>query len=263
MIESMQNAFDLGGKVAIVTGGNRGIGRGIVAALAQSGADVAIVARNAETGNAAVAQLSAEHPAQKFAFYTADITDTQQCKAAVEGVIADFGKVDILVNNAGVGTQGALLDNPEDLEPWRHCLDVDLLGAVRMSYFACRHMRDAGIRGRVINISSNAGAIVNQPVLLGAYSSAKAGLNMLTKNLAFELGAYGIRVNAIAPGYTVSDLNINMPDADRAVLVAKMPSGRFGRPIEIGALTVYLASDASDMMTGNICTIDGGYSLAN
>jgi NAD(P)-dependent dehydrogenase (short-subunit alcohol dehydrogenase family) len=151
---------------------------------------------------------------------------------------------------------------PEDLSVWDNCLNVDLNGAFRMCYFVGRHMREHRKGGKIVNITSNAGAMVNKPVLLSAYSVAKAGLNMLTKNLAVELGQYGVNVNAIAPGYTYSTLTTNLDEDGIKMHTEKMPVGRFGHPIEIGALAVYLVSDASEMMTGMVCTIDGGYSLA-
>jgi NAD(P)-dependent dehydrogenase (short-subunit alcohol dehydrogenase family) len=261
MLKDMKTAFSLTGKNAIVTGGARGIGRGIAEAFAQEGASVAILARDEKNGASAVAELSAAYPGQKFSFYKTDIGSRENCKASAHAVIADFGCVDILVNNSGIGTGGGILDMPEDHAPWDECINIDLNGAMRMCYFIGKHMKARGT-GKIVNISSNAGAMVNKPTLLAAYSVAKAGINMLTKNLAVELGQYGINVNAIAPGYTMSTLMDYMPEEARRENLAKMPIGRFGEAIEIGALAVYLASGASEMMTGMICTIDGGYSLA-
>jgi NAD(P)-dependent dehydrogenase (short-subunit alcohol dehydrogenase family) len=261
MIDSMKNAFSLEGKNAIVTGGNRGIGLGIAEAFAQQGANVAILCRDAAKANEVIRDFQGKYSG-KFIFCKADVGDRKSCKAAVNAVAGDFGGIDILVNNSGIAVGGGLLDMDEELEPWEHCLNIDLSGAMRMSYFTAKLMREARRGGRIINITSNAGAIVNKPNIMVTYSVAKAGLNQLTKNLAVELGADGIRVNAIAPGYTYSTLTERMPPEAFAPLVEKMPSGRFGQAIEIGALAVYLASDASDMMTGMVLTVDGGYSLA-
>jgi NAD(P)-dependent dehydrogenase (short-subunit alcohol dehydrogenase family) len=262
MIKSMEKAFSLDGRNAIVTGANKGIGKGIAQALAQEGANVAILARDEAAAKSVISEFKQSGYPGKFEFYYTDISSTKNCKESVASVIGDYGSVDILVNNSGIGIHGGLLDMPEDLSVWDNCLNVDLNGAFRMCYFVGRHMRDRGKGGKIVNITSNAGAMVNKPVLLSAYSVAKAGLNMLTKNLAVELGQYGINVNAIAPGYTYSSLTNNLRDEDIKVHTDKMPVGRFGHPIEIGALTVYLVSDASEMMTGMVCTIDGGYSLA-
>jgi gluconate 5-dehydrogenase len=262
MIKSMDKAFSLEGRNAIVTGANKGIGKGIAEAFAQEGANVAILARDAKAAEGVIAEFKEKGYKGKFIFYYTDISSTQNCKESVAAVIRDYGGIDILVNNSGIGVHGGLLDMPEDLSVWDNCLNVDLNGAFRMCYFAGRHMRERGKGGKIVNITSNAGAMVNKPVLLSAYSVAKAGLNMLTKNLAVELGEYGITVNAIAPGYTYSTLTTNLDEEGIKIHTEKMPVGRFGHPIEIGALAVYLVSDASEMMTGMVCTIDGGYSLA-
>ncbi|MDR3209985.1 MAG: SDR family oxidoreductase [Oscillospiraceae bacterium] len=262
MIEAMKDAFALTGKNAIVTGGNRGIGLGIVQAFAQQGANVAIFARDAKAAQAVLDELTAQYPGGKFAFYATDISGTENCKTSVEAFVRDFGGIDILVNNSGIGPIGGLLDMPEDLSPWTTCLDIDLTGALRMCYFVGRHMRARGKGGRIINISSNAGSLVNKPQILSAYSVAKAGINMLTKNLAVEMGPFGVTVNAIAPGFTWTAFMNLMSEPERKENTAKMPVGRFGTALEIGALATYLASEASEMVTGMICTIDGGYSLA-
>jgi gluconate 5-dehydrogenase len=258
----MTKAFSLEGRNAIVTGANRGIGKGIAEAFAQQGANVALLARDGDAAKAVIDEFAGKKYPGKFIFYKTDISSTENCKTSVEAVIRDYGHIDILVNNSGIAAGGPLLDMPEDLAPWHHCIDIDLTGAMRMCYFVGRHMRERGRGGKIVNIGSNAGAMVNKPFLLSVYSVAKAGINMLTKNLAVEMGPYGVNVNAIAPGFTYSTLTDFMPEDAIKMNTDKMPVGRFGHPIEIGALAVYLASDASEMMTGMVCTIDGGYSLA-
>lgn len=258
MITSMENAFCLKGKTAIITGGDTGIGFGISTAFAQQGANVAIFCRNQARADEAIQKLSQYGGTYKF--YRTDITDMENCKASVNAVIADFGKIDILVNNGGVSAMGGVLDYPEDLGEWFHCIDVDLNGAFRMCYLVGKHMREMG-KGKVINITSNSGEMCNVPSFT-PYNVAKAGLNRLTKCLAHEWGPYHINVNAIAPGYTNSNLMDAMPPDVAKMLTNMIPVGRFGEPIEIGALAVYLASEASDITTGTIITVDGGYSLA-
>ena len=260
-ITSMEGAFSLKSKNAVVTGGNKGLGLGIVTAYAQQGANIAILARDEVSGNTVVADLTAKYGG-KYAFYKTDVTDYENCKASVSAIIADFGNIDILVNNAGIAATGKFLEMSEDLADWYHCINVDLNGAARMTYLVGRHMRDAGKGGRIINISSNAGEMCNKPNSMTPYSVAKAGLNRFTKCMAFELAEYGIRVNAIAPGYTYSNLSKAMDEELMNTLMEKIPAGRFGQAIEIGALATYLASDASDILTGTVITIDGGYSLA-
>lgn len=260
-ITSMENAFSLSGKNAIVTGGSKGIGLGIAHAFAQQGANVAIFARDEVTGLKVAKEFSETYKG-KYIFYKADIANMQSCKAAVAGAVADFGNIDILVNNAGVATVGNILDMDEELSDWFKCIDIDLNGAVRMSYYVGKHMRDAGRGGRIINITSNAGEMCSKTVNMTTYCSAKSGLNLFTKGLALELAPFGIRVNAIAPGFTHSNFTGDMPDEVIAMMAKAIPVGRYGQPIEIGALATYLASPASENMTGAVLTIDGGHSLA-
>lgn len=260
-ITSQENAFSLKGKNAIVTGGNRGIGLGIATAFAQQGANVGIMCRNQESAAQVVAELSGKYEG-KFKNYLLDVSDTKNCRDAVNAFVADFGSVDILVNNAGVAVAGPVLDMDEELSDWFRCLDVDLSGAMRMCYSVGKYMRDSGKGGKIINITSNSGAIINKPMTFAPYHAAKAALNHLTRDLAVEWGQYGINVNAIAPGYTNTDMATKMPTEVKGEMVEKMPSGRFGETTEIGALAVYLASEASNIVTGVIVTADGGYSLA-
>jgi NAD(P)-dependent dehydrogenase (short-subunit alcohol dehydrogenase family) len=257
----MDNAYCLKGKTAIVTGGNRGIGLGIATAFAQQGANVAIMCRSVDSAQKVVDDFTKNYPG-RFACYRLDITDMKMCREAVNSCINDFGGVDILVNNAGVAVAGDVLDMDEELSDWFHCIDVDLNGAMRMCYVVGKHMRDRGVGGKIINITSNSGAIINKPVTFAPYHAAKAALNHLTRDLAVEWGKYGINVNAIAPGYTRTDMMNKMPPEEAAKTIEKIPVGRFGETSEIGALAVYLASEASNIVTGVIVTADGGYSLA-
>jgi NAD(P)-dependent dehydrogenase (short-subunit alcohol dehydrogenase family) len=147
----------------------------------------------------------------------------------------------------------------EELTSWFECFNVDLHGAARLSYHVIRHMREAG-SGHIINITSNAGEIINKPNLT-AYAASKAAFNHFTKCLAAEVAPYGIRVNAIAPGFTFSNFVKDLPDEVYKVLCADIPIGRFAQAFEIGALAVYLAGDISDIVTGTVFTADGGFAL--
>ena len=257
-IKSMRGAFSLEGKNAIVTGGAKGIGLGITTALAQQGANVAIFARD----EVAAAEVIADMKSQcngKISFYKTDITSNKSCQDSVNQYMTEYGAVDILVNNAGIGKGGGLLSMDEDLSSWFECIDTDLHGGVRMSYLVCKHMRDANRGGRIINITSNAGEIVNTP-LLTAYATAKAAFNHFTKCLAIEVAPHKICVNAIAPGFTFSNFSKGIPTEVYESMCAEIPLGRFAEAVEIGALAVYLASDAAAIVTGAIFTADGGYS---
>ena len=180
--------------------------------------------------------------------------------AASKAAKPQYGKIHILVNNAGVAAAGEFLDMDEAMSDWFRVQTIDLNGVAQMSYFVGKHMKETG-GGKVINISSNAGEIVNADPM-APYAAAKAAVNRLTKSLAYEWGKYGINVNAIAPGFTWSNFSNAMPPEAFKLLCGKTPTGRFGEAIEVGALAVYLASEASDQVTGLIATIDGGYGLA-
>jgi NAD(P)-dependent dehydrogenase (short-subunit alcohol dehydrogenase family) len=151
------------------------------AGVSASGANVAIFARDEKSAKEVIADLEKKYGG-KYAFYKTDISDMQNCRESVAKCIADFTSIDILVNNAGIATGGDLLDLEEDLSSWFRCFDVDMYGAVRMCYLVCKHMRDMGKGGRVINITSNAGEICNKPSLT-SYASAKAALNHFTRAL--------------------------------------------------------------------------------
>jgi len=259
-ITSMEKAYSLQGKTAIVTGGSKGIGFGIATAFAQQGANLAIFARDEKSGVAAAVEL-AEKYGITAKFYKADMSSLDSCRAAVDSAIADFKEIHILVNNAGHGPNGDLLDMDGDISEYFKCIDVDLNGVVRMTYLVGNHMRAVGKGGKIVNISSNAGEVASRAVPMTAYCTAKAGVNMFTRSMAVELAPLGITVNAIAPGYTFSNLLSGLPQEAIDGIAKTIPTGRLGMPIEIGALATYLASPAADQVTGTVVTIDGGHSL--
>jgi NAD(P)-dependent dehydrogenase (short-subunit alcohol dehydrogenase family) len=254
----MENAFSLKGKNTIVTGGAKGIGLGIATAFAHQGANVAIFARDEAAAEAVIKEFGAKYEG-KFSFYKTDIASMQSCRDSVSRYVADNKTIDVLVNNAGIGTAGRFIDMDEDLTAWFECFDVDLHGAARLTYNVVKHMQAAGC-GRIINITSNAGEIINKPFLT-AYAASKAAFNHFTRALAAEVAPYGIRVNAIAPGFTFSNFSKNIPEEMKKAMCAEIPIGRFAEAVEIGALAAFLASDASDAITGSIFTADGGYAL--
>jgi NAD(P)-dependent dehydrogenase (short-subunit alcohol dehydrogenase family) len=259
-IQSMKTAFSLKGKNAVVTGGNKGIGFGISTALAQSGANVAILCRDITAAQDALKELA--QYGGKYESFFCDVTDRAKVRDAVAKVVDSFGQIDILVNNSGVACAGALLDMDEELSEWHRVLATDLNGVVHMTYEVGKRMRDAKKGGAIINISSNAGFIVNRgDIPFSPYSTSKAAVNHFTRCMAVELGKYGIRVNAIAPGFTYSNFSRNMPQEAIDGLTAIMSVKRFGEPIEIGALAVYLASPAAAQVTGTVQVHDGGYML--
>ena len=262
MITSMKDAFSLKGKNALITGGNRGIGKGIAIAMAQCGANIAIMARDEETAKktlAELAQYGGEHR-----FYKGSVEKPDEARAVVEAVMKDYGKIDVLVNNSGIFRWFNVLEmDPDDLRDWYEVIDVNLNGVFIMSMLVGQKMKATG-GGSIINISSNAAHIVNIPQNTSSYSSAKAAVNHLTRCLAVEFAPHKIRVNAICPGFVEAE---NPPEDEEMkkiveFWISRCPTGRFTYPLEIGALAVFLASEASENMTGSINTIDSGYELA-
>ncbi len=258
-IKSMEIAFSLKGKTALITGGSTGLGFGIATAMAQQGADIAIVCRNLERGQKAMEQLKPY--GGRYEAFRGDTSDLHSIRAAVAEVYDAFGQVDILVNNAGVACEIGLLDMDEELSDWYRVINTDLNGVIHTTYEVGKRMRAAGKGGCIINITSNAGLMVNKNMKKVPYDAAKAACNHITHSLAVEFAPYGIRVNAIAPGFTRSGFDADFPPERRQELCDAAVTGRFGEPIEIGALAVYLASDAASQMTGNISVLDGGYML--
>ena len=176
-------------------------------------------------------------------------------------MVKDYGSIDALVNNSGIGRFFDTLDQDEDLKDWLDVINVNLNGYFTMCYLVGRVMRDQNY-GRMVNISSNASRFVNLPQRMVSYSASKAAIDRMTQCLAHEWAKYNIRVNAIAPGYTETELTFDKNPDFIKYWMSATPVGRFGKPIEIGALAVYLVSEASEQMTGAILTIDGGYVLA-
>lgn len=261
-ITSMEGAFSVKGLNVVVTGGNRGIGKGIATAFAQSGANVAILCRNYESGKAVAEDLS--QYGTRVTCVQVDIADIESVKKAEEEVFKFFENVDVLVNNAGVATTVPFLKD-ENMSEWYRVLNTDLNGVANMIHRFAPHMVAAGKGGCIINTSSVGGQRVggskdhpNPP-----YMAAKAGLDHFTRYMAVELGDDGIRVNCIAPGPYHSDLDADLPQSFIDSIDRDMPMHRFGMPIELGALCVYLASPAASMITGTVVVSDGGLMCAN
>jgi NAD(P)-dependent dehydrogenase (short-subunit alcohol dehydrogenase family) len=183
MISTMENAFSVRGKTVLVTGGNRGIGRGISSAMAQSGANVAIMARNEKAGKETINQITSIGGTHRF--YRGDVTKINDAKRVVDDVVKDYGKIDVLVNNSGIVRFFNVLDMDDSLKDWYDVLNVNLNGVFMMCHFVGRSMKDTG-GGSVINVSSNASRIVNLPQRMCSYSASKAALDRLTKSLAHE-----------------------------------------------------------------------------
>jgi len=259
-ITSMKDAFSVAGKTVVVTGGGNGIGFGIAYAFAEAGASVAIMGRNAEKGQKALEQLKAL--GGNHIFIQCDVSDLESVKAAKETFFATYGHVDVIVNNAGVSTVKRFVEDT-DLEQWHKVVDTDLHGVANMVQVFGKPMADAGNGGTIINVSSVGGftATSAKSHPKACYSASKAAVNHFTRYMAIELGDYGIRINAIAPGLTHSDLDADLPKERRDQCTEQSPMHRFGEPIEIGALAVFIASPAACQITGQVFVHDGGISL--
>lgn len=246
--------FSLEGKVALVTGGSRGIGEAIALAFAEAGADVAVAARNQEALDAVAGKIGAT--GHRGIAVTCDVTDETQVRACIDRVTSELGRLDILVNNAG---GNRFLAPVPDLRPdgWDKIIAQNLRSAFLFCHVAGAIMRQQG-SGSIINMSSVAG-LEGAPGL-SAYSAAKFGLRGLTMSMARELGTAGVRVNAISPGWIRTDLNANFRGDSEAekVFVANVPMQRWGEAHEIAGAAVFLASDASSYVTGTTIVIDGG-----
>jgi 2-deoxy-D-gluconate 3-dehydrogenase len=249
--------FDLKGRVAIVTGGNGGIGLGMARGLAQAGASVAVAGRNREKNAAAVKALEAL--GAKAIAIEVDVRDEASCRGMVATAAKALGRVDILVNNAGTNVRK--LPQDATLADWREVLDTNLTSAFLCSQAAYPEMVKAG-GGKVISIGSML-SIFGGP-LMAAYGSSKGGIVQLTRSLAAAWAKDNIQANAVLPGWINTDLTktarAQIQGLNERVL-ARTPAGRWGEPADLAGIAVFLASAASDFVTGTAIPVDGGYSI--
>jgi NAD(P)-dependent dehydrogenase (short-subunit alcohol dehydrogenase family) len=249
--------FNLKGRVAVVTGGAQGIGLACVEALSEAGAYVYVADRNVKIAQEAQAAMKAK--SYPTGVIEMDVTDSKQVDAAAAQVISEKRRVDILVCNAGIARSQTAAEDVTD-EHWLNVIDVNLNGV----FWCCRafgkHMLAAG-RGSIINIGSMSGFIVNKPQQQAYYNASKAGVHHLTKSLAAEWGARGVRVNAVAPTYINTPLTAHAKtnEAMMGPWIDGTPMARMGEPDEIASVVMFLASDAASLMTGSIVVADGGY----
>jgi len=248
--------FDLSGKVAVVTGGNGGIGLGMAVGLAQAGADIVIASRDAAKNAAAESRLR-EEGVRAVAIPT-DVRSQDSCRALIDRTVAEFGRIDILVNNSGMNFR----KQPQDftLEEFHEVMDTNLTGAFLLSQAVYPHFLAQG-GGKVINIGSIA-SFMGSPVGV-AYAPSKGGIVQLSKVLAVAWAKDNIQVNAILPGWIDTPLSVKsraeIPGLEQAV-IGRTPAGRWGGPEDFAGAAVYFASAASDFVNGATLVIDGGYS---
>jgi NAD(P)-dependent dehydrogenase (short-subunit alcohol dehydrogenase family) len=247
----------LTGRVALVTGGGRGIGLACAEALAEAGASVIIADRDvalAEEGRAALRARGHEADVMHM-----DVTDSQRVTRVADEVVTRHGRINILVNNAGIARSETPAEEVTDAH-WLNVLDVNLNGTFWCCRAFGRHMLSAK-SGSIVNIGSMSGFIVNKPQAQSYYNASKAAVHHLTKSLAAEWGARGVRVNAVAPTYIETPLNafVKSNPAMYDAWIGGTPMGRLGKVEEIAAVVLFLASDAASLMTGSIVLADGGY----
>jgi NAD(P)-dependent dehydrogenase (short-subunit alcohol dehydrogenase family) len=251
----IEQLFQLDGRVALVTGGSRGLGRQMATVLARAGAAVAVTSRKPETAAEAAAAIARETGARTLGV-SAEATDEAQVEAAVEAVVAAFGSLDILVNNAGINLRKPI--ETFSLAEWEGVQAVNVRGPFLFTRYAVPHMRRRRW-GRIINLCSIL-SFVSLPGR-GAYSTSKAGLLGMTRAVALELAPDGITVNALCPGPCETDMNRTLkqdPEIDR-FFTSRIPMGRWGKPEEMEGPVLFLASEASSFMTGQALIVDGGW----
>jgi gluconate 5-dehydrogenase len=257
-VPTIKELFDLSNKVALVTGGSRGLGKEIAEGLAEAGCAIMILARREQWLTPTVEEF------QKRGFRCegalCDVANEQHVEAAVNRTIEAFGKIDILVNNAGI-TWGEPAETVPS-EKWRQIIEVDLTGAFLFAQRAGRHMLERKT-GNIINVASIAGLIATMPdgQHIAAYVAAKGGLIALTRELGAKWAKRGVRVNGIAPGFFPSRMTERVLEAAQAQIEAGVPMGRVGSEGELKGVAVFLASDASSYITGQTIVVDGGTTI--
>lgn len=251
----MASPFSLEGKTALVSGGSRGIGHGISLALAQAGADVAVLYRN--RGEEAAQTVDAIRKlGRRGREFQQDVGDIDSLAGTVDAVVAEFGKLDILVNNAGVAdlVPFSLVDR----ETMERTLRVNVMGPFFLAQAAARHFVERKSPGRIINVTSTNGFVAE--ALLSPYNASKGAMEMLTKSLAIELGPHRITVNSVAPGLIATEIGLDFPLKPQFWEYAKehIPLGELGQPSDVAGAVVFLAGDAGAYITGQHIIVDGG-----
>ncbi len=249
----LDEVFGLSGKVAIVTGGGRGIGQVVAQGLAKAGAEIVIIARS--NADETIEKITAE--GGKCYFVRADVTKEEEVDAALAEIMEKSGHIDIVFNNAGICIHKDTFE--ASIEEWRSVIDINLTGEYIMARAVGKIMADKGIHGSIINMASMSGTIANIPQWQCSYNASKAGVIHMTRSLALEWAPYGIRVNSLSPGYIATPMSVDTPKELKDAWTPLMPMHRMGKPEELVPAVLYLASDASGYTTGSDIIVDGAY----
>ena len=250
----LDEVFGLSGKVAIVTGGGRGIGQTVAIGLAKAGAEVVIIARS--NADETIEKITAE--GGKCYFVRADVTKEADVDAALAEIMEKSGRIDVVFNNAGICKHQSTFE--ASIEDWREVVDVNLTGEYIMARAVAKIMVDKGIHGSIINMASMSGTIANiPPVAVLLQTLPRRASSHMTRSLALEWAEYGIRVNSLSPGYIATPMSVDTPQELKDAWTPLMPMHRMGKPEELIPAVLYLASDASGYTTGSDIIVDGAY----
>jgi len=252
----MSKMFSLEGRTAIITGGTRGIGRGVADEVAAAGANIVIIGTKQESAQNAADEIKAKYGVETIG-YGCDVSNPDQVRETFQRCADEFMLPDLLLNNAGIVVHKEALDVSD--EDWQRVIDVNLSSAFYCSRTLAKLLVAADKGGSIVNLASNACDLVPMPQPQASYNAAKAGMVMLTRSLAMEWIKYGIRVNTVSPGYVMTDLVSDVrEDWYNHWMTQSIPAGRMGTPSEIASAVIYLFSDASAFSIGSNVIIDGG-----
>ncbi len=255
-MSSFMERFSLKDKNILVTGGSRGIGRVVAGCLADAGANIGIIGTKEQAAQKAADEIAAEYGVRTKG-YGCNISNPDEVENAVADFVKTFGQLDVLFNNAGICQHKPVMELSYD--EWLKVIDVNVNGTFLMAHTAAKYMIRDGVKGSIINTASISGSIVNLPQPQAAYNTSKAGVVHMTKVLAVELCEYGIRVNSISPGYTMTEMISSVNPDWIAYWENAVPMHRLATPDELAGAVIYLASAASSYTTGADLIIDGGF----